>query len=151
MKILRLPILYAFILGLSLNLLGFKIPEEISSYTAQFKGAYGILGMIMLGMGLLGLKNKDDNWDKKFISITFIIKFIFWPLAMLFFIYLDKTYFNILNDDLYKVMFLFSIVPLAGNSVTLAILLNAEPEKTSLSTIISIAFIPLAIYLYGGF
>ncbi len=105
----------------------------------------------MLGMGLLGLKNKDDNWDKKFISITFIIKFIFWPLAMLFFIYLDKTYFNILNDDLYKVMFLFSIVPLAGNSVTLAILLNAEPEKTSLSTIISIAFIPLAIYLYGGF
>ena len=151
MKILRLPILYAFILGLSLNLLGFKIPEEISSYTAQFKGAYGILGMMMLGMGLLGLKNKDDNWDKKFISITFIIKFIFWPLAMLFFIYLDKTYFNILNDDLYKVMFLFSIVPLAGNSVTLAILLNAEPEKTSLSTIISIAFIPLAIYLYGGF
>ncbi len=34
LKILRLPILYAFILGLSLNLLGFKIPEEISSYTA---------------------------------------------------------------------------------------------------------------------
>ena len=155
LKISRLPILYAFILGLSLNLLGFKIPEEISSYTAQFKGAYGILGMMMLGMGLLGLKNSDDNWDKKFISITFIIKFIFWPLAMLFFIYLDKTYFNILNDDLYKVMFLFSIVPLAGNSVTLAVLLNAKPEKISLSvflsTIISIVFLPLAIYLYGGF
>ncbi len=155
LKISRLPILYAFILGLSLNLLGFKIPEEISSYTAQFKGAYGILGMMMLGMGLLGLKNSDDNWDKKFISITFIIKFIFWPLSTLLFIYLDKTYINFLNEDLYKVMFLFSIVPLAGNSVTLAVLLNAKPEKTSLtvflSTIISIVFIPAAIYLYGGF
>lgn len=155
LKISRLPILYAFVLGLSLNLIGFKIPLEISSYTAQFKGAYGILGMMMLGMGLLGLKNSDDNWDKKFISITFIIKFVFWPLSILSFIYFDKTYFHILYDDLYKVMFLFSIVPLAGNSVTLAVLLNAKPEKTSLtvflSTLLSVIFIPLAIYLYGDF
>lgn len=155
LKISRLPILYAFVLGLTLNLLGFKIPEEISSYTAQFKGAYGILGMMMLGMGLLGLKNSDDNWDKKFISITFIIKFIFWPLSIICFIYLDKMYFNFLYEDLYKVMFLFSIVPLAGNSVTLAVLLNAKPEKASLtvflSTLVSIVYIPFAIYLYGDF
>lgn len=154
-KISKLPILHAFVLGLILNLAGFEIPEVISFYTAQFKGTYGILGMMMLGMGLLGLKSSDDNWDKRFIGITFVIKFIFWPLAMIFFIYLDKTFFNFLNEDLYKVLFLFSIVPLAGNSVTLAVLLNAKPEKTSLavflSTIISIVFIPISIYLYGGF
>lgn len=154
-KISRLPILYAFILGIICNLAGLKIPEEISAYTAQFKGAYGILGMMMLGMGLLGLKSNPDNFDKKFISITFIIKFVFWPLAMLGFIYIDKTYLQFLNEDLYKVLFLFSIVPLAGNAVTLAVLLNAKPEKTSLavflSTVVSIVFIPLAIYLYGGF
>ena len=60
-----------------------------------------------------------------------------------------------LNDDLYKVMFLFSIVPLAGNTVTLAVLLNAKPEKASftvlLSTIISIIYIPVALALFGGF
>jgi hypothetical protein len=154
-KISRLPILYAFILGIICNLAGLKIPEEISAYTAQFKGAYGILGMMMLGMGLLGLKSNPDNFDKKFISITFIIKFVFWPLAMLGFIYIDKTYLQFLNEDLYKVLFLFSIVPLAGNTVTLAVLLNAKPEKASfavfLSTVVSIIFIPLAIYLYGGF
>ncbi|NQY22264.1 MAG: AEC family transporter [Campylobacteraceae bacterium] len=154
-KISKLPILHAFVLGLILNLAGFQIPEVISFYTAQFKGTYGILGMMMLGMGLLGLKGSDDNWDKRFIGITFVIKFIFWPLAMIFFIYLDKTFFNFLNEDLYKVLFLFAIVPLAGNSVTLAVLLNAKPEKTSLavflSTIISIVFIPISIYLYGGF
>ena len=154
-KISKLPILHAFVLGLILNLAGFEIPEVISFYTAQFKGTYGILGMMMLGMGLLGLKSSDDNWDKRFIGITFVIKFIFWPLSMIFFIYLDKTFFNFLNEDLYKVLFLFSIVPLAGNSVTLAVLLNAKPEKTSLavflSTIISIVFIPISIYLYGGF
>ena len=154
-KISKLPILYAFVLGLCLNIIGLEIPETLSAYTSQFKGAYGILGMMMLGMGLIGLKGKEDNWDKKFITITFIIKFIFWPLAMLFFIYIDKTFLQILNNDLYKVLFLFSIVPLAGNSVTLAVLLNAKPEKTALtvflSTLVSVLSIPFFVYLYGGF
>lgn len=154
-KMSKLPILYAFILGIVLNLVGFEIPEAISSYTAQFKGAYGILGMMMLGMGLIGLKNSDDNFDVKFISIAFFMKFIFWPLAIVGFIYLDKIFFMLLNEDLYKVLFLFAIVPLAGNTVTLAVLLNAKPEKASLavflSTVVSVIAIPLYIFLYGGF
>ena len=153
-KISRLPILYAFILGVVFNLLGVEIPSTISDYTAQFKGAYGILGMMMLGMGLVGLK-KDNDLDLKFVSITFILKFIFWPLAIVGIIYLDKTFFMFLNEDLYKVMFLFSIVPLAGNTVTLAVLLNAKPQKASftvlLSTAISIIYIPIVLALYGGF
>ena len=60
-----------------------------------------------------------------------------------------------LNEDLYKVMFLFSILPLAGNTVTLAVLLNAKPEKASLtvliSTIFSVIYIPIVLGLYGGF
>ncbi|PLY08245.1 MAG: transporter [Arcobacter sp.] len=154
-KMARLPILYAFILGIILNIAGFEIPEVISSYTAQFKGAYGILGMMMLGMGLIGLKNSEGNFDMKFISIAYFMKFIFWPLAILGFIYLDKTVFMFLNEDLYKVLFLFAIVPLAGNTVTLAVLLNAKPEKASLavflSTVVSVLTIPLYIFLYGGF
>jgi malate permease and related proteins len=153
-KMLKLPILYAFILGVILNLLGVGIPAEVSSYTAQFKGAYGILGMMMLGMGLVGLK-KGSDLDLKFISITFIMKFMFWPLAILGVIYLDRNFYMFLNEDLYKVMFLFSIVPLAGNTVTLAVLLNAKPEKASftvlLSTIVSIIYIPIVLALYGGF
>ena len=151
----RLPILYAFILGIVLNIAGFEIPEVISSYTAQFKGAYGILGMMMLGMGLIGLRNSEGNFDIKFMTITYVLKFIFWPLAMIGVIYLDKTFFMFLNEDLYKVLFLFAIVPLAGNTVTLAVLLNAKPEKASLavflSTVISVVTIPLYIYWYGGF
>jgi len=153
-KMLKLPILYAFILGLFFNVLGVGIPDAISAYTAQFKGAYGILGMMMLGMGLVGLKRGSDL-DGKFISITFILKFIFWPLAILGVIYLDKNFYMFLNEDLYKVMFLFSIVPLAGNTVTLAVLLNAKPEKASftvlLSTVISVIYIPIVLALYGGF
>lgn len=154
MKMLRLPILYAFVLGIICNLIGVQIPEAISANTGQFKGAYGILGMMMLGMGLIGLQRGSDL-DAKFISITFILKFIFWPLAMLAVIYIDKTYIMFLNEDLYKVLFLFSIVPLAGNTVTLAVLLNAKPQKASftviLSTIVSILYIPIVLALYGRF
>ena len=110
--------------------------------------------MMMLGMGLIGLQ-KGSDLDAKFISITFILKFIFWPLAILAVIYADKEYFMFLNEDLYKVLFLFSIVPLAGNMVTLAVLLNAKPEKASftviLSTIVSVIYIPVVLALYGGF
>ena len=153
-KMLKLPILYAFILGIALNLLGVGIPDVVSSYTAQFKGAYGILGMMMVGMGLMGLK-KGSDLDIKFISITFILKFIFWPLAILGVIYIDREFFMFLNEELYKVMFLFAIVPLAGNTVTYAVLLNAKPEKASftvlISTIVSIIYIPIVLALYGGF
>jgi predicted permease len=154
-KVARMPIIYAFILGIVCNLLGFEIPTAISAYTAQFKGAYGILGMMMLGMGLIGLRGNADNFDKKFMSIAFILKFIFWPLAILALIEFDRNVLQWLNEDLYKVLFLFSIVPLAGNTVTLAVLLNAKPEKASLavflSTLISVISIPVYIYWYGGF
>ncbi len=155
LKIAKLPLIYAFLLGLLLNLAHFSIPTEISQYTAQFKGAYGILGMMMLGMGLSGLKAGEGHLDTKFISIAFIIKFLLWPLAITVFIYMDRTFLNLFDTDLHKVLFLFSIVPLAGNSVTLAVLLNAKPEKISiavfLSTLLSILFIPAAIALYGDF
>lgn len=154
-KMSRLPVLYAFAIGLLLNLYGVQIPDAISSYTSQFKGAFGILGMMILGMGLVGIKGNSDNFDIKFISITFITKFIFWPLVTVAMIYVDKSYFQFLNDDLYDVLFLFAIVPLAGNAVTFAVLFNTKPEKVSvavlLSTLLSIITIPLYIYLYGGF
>ena len=153
-KIIKLPILHAFIVGITLNLMGIKLPVEFTFYTDQFKSAYGILGMMMLGMGLHGF-NKNEDLDFKFIKIAFVLKFIFWPVSILALIFIDKTFIHLLNEDLYKVLILFSIVPLAGNSVSLAVLLNAKPEKASLtvflSTVISIIFIPLALYLYGGF
>jgi predicted permease len=112
--------------------------------------------MMLIGMGLIGLNlKKGEDLDIRFFSILFFLKFLFWPFAILGMIYIDQNFMHLLNPDLYKVMFLFSIVPLAGNSVTLAVLLNAKPEKTSLaviiSTLISIVYIPFVLLLYGGF
>ena len=154
MKVLKLPVVYAFILGISLNLYGFKIPEFLISYFENFKWTYGILGMMMLGMGMKGFDLKED-FDIKYIKIEYFYKFIFWPISVILISFVDKNFIGFLNSDIYKILFLFSIVPLAGNTVTLAVLLNAKPEKASftvlLSTLISIIYIPILLIVYGGF
>lgn len=154
MKVLKLPLLYAFIAGVTFNILGFRTPEFIVPFFENFKWAYGLLGMMMLGMGMKGF-NLNEDFDKKYIKISYFFKFIFWPGIVLAIIFVDKNLIGFLNDEIYRVMFLFSIVPLAGNTVTLAVLLKAKPEKASftvlLSTLISIVYIPVVLAIYGGF
>lgn len=74
-KVLKLPVLYAFILGIILNLFGIKIPDIFEDYTTYLKGAYAILGVMIIGMGLEKI-NLKDYFDLKFISYSLIIKFI---------------------------------------------------------------------------
>lgn len=154
MKVIKLPLLYAFIAGVSLNILGFRTPEFIIPYFEGFKWAYGILGMMMLGMGMKGFNLKADA-DIKYLKVAYFYKFIFWPATILFIIFVDKNFIGFLSQEIYKVLFLFSVVPLAGNTVTLAVLLKARPEKASftvlLSTLISVIYIPIALIIYGGF
>ena len=154
MKVIKLPLLYAFVAGLTLNYLGFRTPDSFIPYFENIKWLFGILGMMMLGMGMKGFNLKEDM-DKKYIKIAYFFKFIFWPASMLLIIFLDKNFIGFLNEEIYKVLFLFSIVPLAGNTVTLAVLLKAKPEKASftvlLSTLISVLYIPIALILFGGF
>lgn len=153
-KVIKLPLLYAFIAGLSFNFLGLETPAFIVPYFENIKWIFGILGMMMLGMGMKGF-NLQEDFDKKYIKIAYFYKFVFWPGIVLAIILIDRNFINFLNEEIYRVMFLFSIVPLAGNTVTLAVLLKAKPEKASftvlLSTLISLVYIPVALVLYGGF
>jgi predicted permease len=153
-KIIKLPLLYAFIAGLTLNASGVQIPDFVIPNFEIIKWVFGIMGMMMLGMGMKGFDFKEDM-DKKYLKIAYFFKFIFWPASILLIIFIDKTFLGFLNKDIYDVLFLFSIVPLAGNTVTLAVLLNAKPQKASfevlLSNLVSILYIPIALVLYGGF
>lgn len=150
-KVLKLPVLYAFLLGIIFNISGFKIPDIFLNYADYLKGTYAILGMMLLGMGMEKMRS-NNSFDLKFISYAIIIKFFLWPMIVLAFIFVDKNYIHFLNEGFYMIMFLFSIVPLAGNTVTVATILNVKPEKMSLAvfitTMISLLYIPFALYLY---
>lgn len=136
-KVSRLPSLYALILGITCNVMQVHLSVDFQNYLDTFKNAYAILGMMMIGMGLKGLKNLGI--DTTFISFAFIMKFLIYPLAVLIIIWIDSTFFHIFSKGLYQVMFLFAIPPMAGNTVAVASLLHVHPEKTSLAVVLSTA------------
>lgn len=144
-KILYLPALYAFASGLCLNLSGFKEPEVFVSFMGHIKGTFTVLGMMIIGLGLANLEH--FKFDRKFMELTFIAKFLIWPLLILTLNALDTSYFGIYDETTHKALVLISIVPMAVNTVIVSTLLNSQPEKAAsavlLSTIFALIYVPL--------
>lgn len=150
MKVVRLPTVYAFFIGLFLNYFQVDLGSIATTTIGHFKGAYTLLGMMIIGMGLATVKIHHIEW--KFISLTFLAKFIVWPLIVLSIIILDKTVLHFYSPLVYNIFILLAIVPLAANTVTIATELNVHPDKASLavlfSTLFALFYIPLVTVLF---
>lgn len=143
-KILKLPPLYAFLLGIGVNLFSVELAPSVLEIFELLKGGFVPLGMMIIGLGLGGVELK--HFDLKFTVFTIAHKFITWPLLIGMLIFLDKMYFQFYNDLIYQVMFIESITPLAANTVTYATMLKVHPEKVAvavvISTFLALFFIP---------
>lgn len=150
LKVAKLPTIYAFAVGLTLNLLHVQLGEIAVTTIGQFKGAYTLLGMMIIGMGLASVSIK--NIDTKFLSLTFFAKFCVWPILMGSLILLDQHTLQFYSPAIHNVMLVMSIVPLAANTVALATELKTHPEKAAvavlLSTLFALFFIPLINMLF---
>lgn len=146
-KLLRIPTLYAFFLGIVFSILQIDLGNTIINTLNLFKGTYSILGMMIIGMNVSNIQHID--LDLKFVGLNFLAKFIVWPLLIFAFIWLDKTYLSFFNAELYPIMILMSIVPLAANTVVWATEFKVYPEKMAtavlLSTILALFFIPAVL------
>ncbi len=146
----RLPAVYAFIAGIAVAATGWIYPQPIVDFFQFFKSSYSLLGMMVIGMGLATATR--SSFDAKFIGIAFFAKFVLWPLIVFGLISLDKSTVHFYNQDIYDVMVLMAIVPLAANTVTFSTELKVHPEKAavavSLSTVFALAYIPLVVLLY---
>lgn len=151
-KVFKLPAIYAFLLGLILNLTHIPIPHLFGDFIGHIKGVYVVLGMMIIGLGLAGLTN--FKLDYKFIAMTFVAKFIVWPCIVLLIIFFDTQYLGVYDVNVHKALILLSIVPLAANSVVMASLMKANPEKVAatvlLSTIFALVYVPLMTLLFIG-
>ena len=150
MKVLKLPTIYAFFLGLLVNLSGIQFGQVYVDTIAGFRGAYTVLGMMIIGLGLARIS--VYKFDFKFTGLAFFAKFIWWPLLVLGVIFIDSLFFNLYDASIHKVMILMSIVPLAANTVAFATELKAQPEKASLavllSTLFALFYIPLIVAFF---
>ena len=148
-RVARLPSVYAFLLAVVLNLSGAGIPETFVPLFDNLRGAYSVLGMMIIGMGILSFRGLAGN--PVFTGLAFFGKFVSWPLLALAFWWVDANWLGIYDTAVYQAIFLISITPIAANTVVIATLLDASPRQaagtTLLSTLFALGFIPVMIAL----
>lgn len=149
LRVVRLPSVYAFALAVTLNLSGFSIPEVFTPLFDNLRGAYSILGMMIIGMGILSIRGLAGNL--RFTGLAFFGKFVSWPIAAMAFWWLDANIFGVYDLAVYQAIFLISITPIAANTVVIATLLDNHPKQAAgtalLSTLFALAFIPVMVAL----
>ncbi len=149
-KVLRLPVIYAFALGVIVNKIGYTFTGSVAETFTYFNGAYVVFGMMILGIGLAAVTKA--TFDKKFTAITFVAKFLCYPALIGLLVFLDVSFFRLFNTEVHKVVMLLSIAPMATNTVTYATHLKAHPEKAAftvlLSTLFALVYIPLFISVF---
>ena len=150
LKLLKLPLIYAVALGLIANLSGVHFGSIYTDVVTNFKGAFTILGMMIIGLGLAGII--EYKFDFLFIGLSFLGKFFLWPVLALLTIFLDSHYLKFYNPDAYKILILLSVIPIAANTVSFATLLKSHPEKVAIavlfSTLFALFYVPLAVTLF---
>lgn len=150
LKILKLPAIYGIILGLIFSYSqNIKIPQMFDDIFLNIRGAYSVLGMMMIGIGVADIK--AFSFDLRFIGLSFVVKFVLWPLFSLFLVFLDKVFFNLYDATTYKMLILFSVAPLAANNIVIASVLDLYPDKVSTavvaSTLFAVFYIPIILYI----
>ncbi len=149
-KILKLPVLYAVLLGLLVSKLGIILGESYHSVVSGFTLAYVILGMALIGLALA--KIRKYSFDFKFISLALLAKFLLWPALVLALIVIDSHTFELYDPSLHKVLILMAIVPMAANIVTYATLFKVQAEKAAaavfITTLFSLFYIPIIAALF---
>jgi predicted permease len=119
----------------------------MDNFVTSMQGAYVVLGMMLIGFGISKISN--FSFDYKFIALSFIGKFLVWPLVIVFLILIDYNILQIYNQEIYRAFILLSIVPIAANTVIFATVLNVHPDKVSsavlFSTVFGLVYVPTII------
>lgn len=150
LKVVKLPILNGFLLGCLFSFAGFTLPDFLDDFIYNMRGAFSILGMVMVGLALSALKKFEI--DIKFTLATFMAKFLFYPLGVNIFILLDKFVLGWYDENYYNALRLLSTAPMAANVIVIASLQKFYPEKVAttvfLSLLFGVVYIPIMVTIF---
>jgi len=152
-KVLKLPFIYAVLLGLLWNASGAPLPAVFLSWWERFTGAWVIVGMMLIGVAL----GQTGRWraNLQLTSVLFAIKFLAWPACTFGLALLDRAFLGLFDSNVHTLLLIIGVVPLAGNTVAFATQLHLRPgEMAALvleSTVFAVFYIPLVFFLLQGF
>jgi len=147
-RIARLPILYAALIGMAFKMLDIQLGEIVVSSLSNFKGAYSVLGMMVIGITLAAYRKIEVDWPFLLAAIGW--KHVAYPfLGILAFHYVAG-----LPTETLAVVALMLATPMAGNTVVISSNLGVHPEKAALSvmlsTVLAVVTVPLAVAWVQG-
>lgn len=149
-KTLRLPLIYAFLAGVVVNFSGMTMPELVNDFAGYMRGAYTVLGMMIIGLALSTLAR--FTLDTGFTVLLFAARFGLWPLLAFGTVWLDRNLLGFYDSHVHKAVILASFMPLAANSAAVAALLKCEPEKIAtavlLSTLFAAIYVPVMVSVF---
>ena len=152
LKVIKLPILNGFLLGCLFSFAGFTLPDFLDDFLYNMRGAFSILGMVMVGLALSTLKTFEI--DIKFTLATFASKFLFYPIAVNIFILLDRMIFGWYDEQHYNALRLIAMSPMAANIIVIANIQKFYPEKVATTVFLSLLFVviymPLMTIIFLG-
>ncbi len=149
-KVLKLPTLNAFLIGCIFSFAGMTLPEFLDDFVYNMRSTYSVLGMMMVGLGLSTIPRFEV--DIKFTLAAFASKFLFFPIAINFFIILDKFIFKIYDESSYNALQLLFTAPMAANTIVIASITKFHPEKVAttvlMSCLFTLIYIPIMVSIF---
>jgi predicted permease len=150
--VLRLPIIYAMVLGIFWNLAGLELYDVFITYWERFTGAWVIIGMILIGVALGRLSWSCLRWKTQLWLMT--SRLIVWPAVMISIIYLDRFVLHVFDGRVHTLLLIFGLVPLSGNLVAFAAKLNVRPSEATfavlITTLLALLTMPLAFLILNA-
>lgn len=144
-KIVRLPLIYAFLAALLVSGADITLPAAMMEGLAAFPAAYTLLGMMIIGMTLGRVNIRQLDW--RFIGACLAIRYAFWPLLALAGV-MGLQALVPLPGELALALLLVGVVPMAANVVVVAMELGIAPEKGALAVLLTTLAAPLLIPFY---
>ncbi len=149
MQLFRLPIIYAFMFGIMVNIMQMRVPEIVSMTIKPITETFTVLGMMIVGLAI----SKIDSWrfDYRFLLSSLGFRIVLWPALAFLFVTIDRNYLGWFDERVYKVFILISILPFAFTPIIFATLFNLHPRPIArsvlVSTFLSLLYLPLVISL----
>ncbi|SBS28467.1 Membrane transport protein [Marinomonas spartinae] len=148
LKLFTLPILYAAFLGLIFKYLEVHISSSVLDFMSNFKGAYSVLGMMVIGISLSKITRAE--FDVKYLISSVIWKHLIVPFLGVLFYYQFS-----LDKNVIMIIALMLSTPMAGNVVVVSNQLNVHSEIAAIavmiSTLLSVFSIPICLYIVERF
>jgi len=123
-KIIKIPVLWAGVLALALNISGVKFTQEVMKILQMGAFASIVIQLLIFGIYVAEIKVKEVGI--KLSLVTIINKFLIFPIIGFFLL----KYFS-LKPLFFKAVLLEILTPLAVTNVNLAALFDLYPQKVA--------------------